>query len=158
VVKKIPQALLYIETEAFDKVYEDKVKKLVKDLRLENNIIFSKKQPHEIYLRHIKKAHLVVVAEQWENMAPTTLADAMSLGRPVVASRIGGIPEMVKDGESGFLAEPKNPKDFAEKIIKILTDSALASRIGQQAVKDIQRIGSEKNIKSQLLKLYFATW
>ncbi len=87
-------------------------------------------------------------------MAPTTLADAMSFGKAIVASNIGGLPEMLKNGDSGLLADPKDPKDFADKIIKILSDSSLAEEFGQRAIKNIRDYGSEDIIKKQLLNLY----
>ncbi len=156
VIKKNPQARLYLAVKDAghysNPAFYEEIKKLISDLNLVKNIIILGGLNHQEYLRYIHKASLVVVAEQWENMAPTTLADAMSLAKPVVASNIGGLPEMV--GETGFLADPRDPKDFAEKIIKILSDSVLAKKLGQSAAERIKLFGSEEIIQGQLLNLY----
>lgn len=156
VVKKVPQARLDIETRVLNPSYEKKVRGLIKKLGLEDKISIFERTTVENYLQNIRKANLVVVAEQWENMAPTTLADAMSLGKPVVASDIGGLPEMARDGKSGFLAKAHDPKDFAQKIIKILKNPRLAAKLGKEASKKIKKLGSEANIRRQLLNLYSA--
>jgi len=59
---------------------------------------------------------LFVLSSHLEGLC-TSILDAMSLGIPVVATRTGGIPEVVKDGETGVLAEPKNPDSLAKAII-----------------------------------------
>ena len=61
---------------------------------------------------------------------PTVIAEAMLAGMPVVSTRIAGIPEMVADGESGFLVPPKDPAALAAGIEKLLADPALATRLG----------------------------
>ncbi|MFZ5366179.1 MAG: glycosyltransferase family 4 protein [Patescibacteria group bacterium] len=156
ILKEVPEAKLYLETKVLDPVYEGKVKNLIKKLKLDNKVFISERKTVEDYLEKIQKANVVIVAEQWENMAPTTLADAMSRGKPVVASRIGGIPEMVKDGKSGLLADPHDPKDFAGKITQIIKNPLLAARLGKNAPKAIEKVGSARNIQVQLLSLYRA--
>lgn len=137
-----------------DYQYYSKIKKLVKDLGLEKNITFLGRLSHQEYLDQITKAEIIVVAEQWENMAPTTLADSMSIGKPIVASRIGGIPEMIEDGKNGFLVDSRNPKDFAQKILKLLNNKPLAERMGLEARKTIRGLGEKKIIINQLSNLY----
>ncbi len=158
VIKKIPQAKLYLAVKDADRYsepkYFEKIKKMIENLNIGENLIFIKKPSHQQYLELIKKANVVVVAEQWENMAPTTLADAMSFAKAIIASRIGGLPEMVRDGQSGFLADQRNPKDFAEKIIRILANADLAANLGQKAIQDIKNFGSEEVIQQQLSNLY----
>jgi glycosyltransferase involved in cell wall biosynthesis len=50
---------------------------------------------------------------------------------PIVASRVGGIPEAVRDGETGLLVEPGNPVDLAQALTRLLGDDALRQRLGQ---------------------------
>jgi len=158
VLKKIPQAKLYMAVKDAgnysDNNYYQEIIRLIKELNLKNNIVIIEKPDHQEYLNLISRANIVVVVEQWENMAPTTLADAMSFGKAIVASNIGGLPEMMKNGDGGLLANPKDPQDFAAKIIKILSDSSLAEEFGQRAIKNIGEYGSEDIIKKQLLSLY----
>lgn len=158
VLKIFPQTKFYIAIKDAPECYEDdyfkEIKKMMKNLNIGKNIIFFEKPSHEQYLQLIEKSTLVILPEQWENMAPTTLSDAMSLGKPVVASKIGGIPEIITDGENGFLVNPKDAEMFAEKIIKILSNEAVTKRLGEKAIERMKTIGEEKNIKEQLYRLY----
>jgi glycosyltransferase involved in cell wall biosynthesis len=60
------------------------------------------------------------------------ILEAMSCGKPVIASNIGGIPESVKDGYNGLLTIPKNPADIADKIVNALTQFDL-EEMGEKA-------------------------
>jgi glycosyltransferase involved in cell wall biosynthesis len=64
---------------------------------------------------------------------PLALLEAMAAAKPLVATEVGGIPEVVVDGETGFLVPPKNPEALAEKILLLLTDAELARRLGRHA-------------------------
>lgn len=158
IVKKIPGVKLNFETKVLDPVYEKRVKTMVEDLGLEDSVSIFERSTVDKYLENIAQASVVVVAEQWENMASTTLADAMSLGKPIVTSDIGGLPEMVRDGKSGLTARPNNSKDFAQKIIKLLKNPRVGEKLGKQAKEDIKKFGDEKEIRKQMLELYNATF
>ncbi len=62
---------------------------------------------------------------------PNVLLEAMAAGRPVVATRVGGVPELVVDGENGFLVEPGDPHGFAAAVARLLRDPELARRMGR---------------------------
>lgn len=63
--------------------------------------------------------------------SPNALLEAMSMARPVVASNIGGIPELLTHGKQGYLVRPDNPHGFAFSIVRILTNRATARRMGE---------------------------
>jgi glycosyltransferase involved in cell wall biosynthesis len=74
---------------------------------------------------------LLVLPSRWEGFG-LVLAEAMAAGKPVVATNVGGIPEVVADGETGLLVPPAAPGELAEAIIKLLTDPARAARMAEQ--------------------------
>jgi len=158
IVKLTPNAKLYIAVKDVghytDNQYYLRIKKMIKSLGLQKKIIFFGRLSRREYLGCMKRAEVVVVAEQWENMAPTTLADSMSLGKPIVASRIGGIIEMIEDKKDGLLAKPQDPNDFAQKIFQILNNPLLAKKLGFNAMKSAKNFGKEEIIINQLSKLY----
>jgi glycosyltransferase involved in cell wall biosynthesis len=73
------------------------------------------------------------VLPSYSESFPMTVLEAMASGLPVIASRVGGIPEMIRDKQDGCLFEPGNPLALADGVIKLLSDRALADRIGKSA-------------------------
>ena len=67
------------------------------------------------------------------------LAEAASAGRPVIAGRTGGIPEAVKDGETGLLVDAERPAEVAEAVRRLLREPKLALRLGTAARREIER-------------------
>jgi glycosyltransferase involved in cell wall biosynthesis len=76
-----------------------------------------------------------------------SLLEAMAVGLPVVATRVGGNAEIVKDGETGNLVEPAAPEEMARAIGRLLGDVSLASRIGQAGR---ERVKQEFSLESML--------
>jgi glycosyltransferase involved in cell wall biosynthesis len=72
----------------------------------------------------------LLVLPSFTEMCPVAVLEAMSCGRPVVASNRGGIPEVVEDGQTGLLADPDRPASFATAIVRLLTNSAEAEAMG----------------------------
>lgn len=64
--------------------------------------------------------------------SPNVIIEAMAAGLPVVATRVGGIPELVADGVTGMLVEPRNPASFADAIISLLTDEDRRRSMGEK--------------------------
>ncbi len=62
-----------------------------------------------------------------------SVLEAMASGTPVVCSRLGGVPEIVRDGETGFLVEPGNEEELHDRLSTLLADPALAERMGRAA-------------------------
>ena len=56
--------------------------------------------------------------------------EAQFLGKPVIASRVGGIPEIIADGETGLLVEPEDSRGLADAMVLLLDDAQLADRMG----------------------------
>ena len=79
---------------------------------------------------------------------PTVIMEAMATGLPVVSTRIGGIPEMVVDNETGFLVQPEDAVTLAEAIERVTNDGSLGQKLGQAGYERAQKLFSiEKNVK-----------
>ena len=75
------------------------------------------------------------------------LVEAMAAGKPVVASRVGGIPDLVRHGETGYLVPPADEKALADGIKKLLDDPGKAWEMGQQGRKLCQQFSLEAMIE-----------
>ncbi len=84
---------------------------------------------------------------------PQSLLEAMFLGKPVVASNVGGIPEVVKDGETGLLVEPEKDA-VAIALSDLIEDTEKSSKLGKQARDFLQSKFSWEEIAGEFLELY----
>jgi len=93
---------------------------------------------------YLRAADLFVLPSLQEGM-PNTLLEAMACGLPVVATRIGGVVDIVRDGENGLLVGPGDPAGMSVAIGRLLQDPVLAQRISSSAletIKDSYRLDS----------------
>ncbi len=96
---------------------------------------------------------VVLPSECYEN-CPMVVLEALASGKPVVASRIGGIPELVNHGEDGYLFEPGNAHELASYMRKLIDDPGLAAEMGKRGrAKVEERFSLEAYMKS-LLEIY----
>lgn len=79
-----------------------------------------------------------------------TVTEALWKGKPVVAGNVGGIPLQIKDGETGFLVNPHNYDECADRIIKFLQNPELAQEMGRKAKEYVR----EKFLTTRLLSDY----
>jgi len=79
--------------------------------------------------------------------------EAMATGRPVIASHVGGMPELVVDGETGLLVPPSDSGALARAILRLLSDPALRQDMGQAGRRRVVRFQSS-TIVTQIEQLY----
>lgn len=92
----------------------------------------------------LRCSDVLVLCSEIES-APLTLLEGMSSGLPVIATEVGGIPEIVADGKNGFLVPPESPRELAEKILKLNADKKLRLRMGEEARRTVlERFTTEK--------------
>jgi len=102
----------------------------------------------------ILRARAIVIPSIWPENMPLSLLESLSLGKIVIASNIGGIPEIIKDGINGFLFEAGNQESLQEKMKKVLTLSeAEREKIKQEAKLSVDKFNSKNNFAS-IIKIY----
>ena len=79
---------------------------------------------------------------------------AGTFAKPVVVSRVGAMPEVVQDGETGLLVEPENPKELAEAVCKLLENPDEARRIGENARAQMLESASMEKVAQAHIKIY----
>jgi glycosyltransferase involved in cell wall biosynthesis len=100
-------------------------------------------------------AAVVVPSECYEN-CPMSVLEAMAYGKPVIASRIGGIPELVVDGETGLLFEPGDTAELRANLISLAIDQNKRRQLGQAARARAEARFSLKNHNQKVLKILTA--
>lgn len=116
------------------KDYKDELTDLIWHNKLTDNVIFTgwRKDALEI----VSLMDILVHPSLTEGFGRAVL-EAMALGKPVIASRVGGLREIIKDGENGFLVEPGDYRVIAEKLSLLLKDKGLREALGREAKKTV---------------------
>lgn len=112
---------------------DQEILRFIKDNNLEKKIIFTGFLTGENLENLIKNATCVVCPAIWYENMPNTVIESYAYGKPVVASRVGSLAEIIDDGKTGFLFEMKNSYMLAEKLKKFIYDYDLASIMGENA-------------------------
>ncbi|MBN1127119.1 MAG: glycosyltransferase family 4 protein [Sedimentisphaerales bacterium] len=99
-------------------------------------------------------ARLVVLCSTCFEGFPSAILEAMSRGKPVICSKIGGLPEIVEKGKTGFLFEPGNAEELASIINDLWNRSDLISQLGQQASMVARQRYSPAKYYSHLMEVY----
>jgi glycosyltransferase involved in cell wall biosynthesis len=96
---------------------------------------------------------LGVVSSQAEGV-PQFLLQTMAMAKPMVATRVGGIPDIIEDGVNGLLIPPEDPQAFAAAVLKLLDDQAYADRIGKKAQELIGKEYTAGQMADQVYHVY----
>ncbi len=119
-----------------------------------NNIHFIEYKVGEELKDEIRKSMFVVVPSELYENNPMSIIEAFALGKPVIGSRIGGIPEMVKDRETGYLFEPGNPNDLSAKIRYLLNNPDIIAKMGRNARTFAERELNPEKHYQKLMEIY----
>lgn len=130
---------------------EKNLKKLAQNSNLNSNIIFTgfRKDVYSI----IDKLSLVVMPSLWEGFGLIFL-EAMAMGKPIVATDVGGIPEVIENKETGILVSARNPEALAEAIICLLKDNSLAKRMGERGKVILKECFQSSKMAEEIERIY----
>src|SRR5690606_14324138 len=96
---------------------------------------------------------VLVMPSRWEGL-PMALLEAMALGKPVVAHEVGGIPDVVRDGQEGLLVPPHHPQKMMQALEKLLGDAVLREQMGSRALARVRANYSAEALARAYEKLY----
>lgn len=106
-------------------------------------VYFLGRQEHDKVIEYLKAADIFVLASistaSDREGTPSSIMEAMAAGLPVVATRVGGSPYLIKDGVNGLLVNPKSSSELAGVITKLMEDSDLAQKMSEQNLEDIKQ-------------------
>jgi glycosyltransferase involved in cell wall biosynthesis len=120
----------------------------IKEHRLEKHVLLLGFRPDVLSLH--KAFDIFVMSSVTEGLG-TSLLDAMACGKPVVATTAGGIPEVVRHHETGFLVPPRDPAAMARAIVMLLRDAALRLRMGEAGRTFVcERFSAERMVRDTL--------
>ena len=119
-----------------------------------SNVRFTGFLPPAVLAEQIRKARVVTVPSRWYENFPYAVLEAQAAARAVVASRIGGIPEQITDGEDGRLVPPDDPRALGEAVAELMADPGLSARLGAAGRDRIGRTLHPEQHVSAVLDVY----
>lgn len=146
---KFPYTQLYIAGRG---PYQTELEHMTKNMDLVEHVHFlgfqDRIQLYELY----KAATVVVMPSIWPEAFGNVGIEAMSVGRPVIASEVGGVSDWLTDNFTGYLVPPENPEAISEKVIELFSNSAVLEQFSLQARKNALEFTIENHV-SKLLNL-----
>ena len=103
---------------------------------------------------YYSRADVFVAPSVWDEPLGLVILESMACQTPVVVTRKGGIPLAVKDGYNGFFVRPRNSVEIVEKVNKLLDDSTMRYKMGQNARKSVEKKFSWETIGMKFEHMY----
>jgi glycosyltransferase involved in cell wall biosynthesis len=115
-----------------DGEHREEYERLAQQLRIAEHVTWTGQVEDLAGSGAFRAASVQIQCSQWHEAFCLAVAEGMSAGLPIIASRIGGLPELVEDGVNGFLFEPKSEVELADAILTLVSDPELRSRMGNE--------------------------
>jgi glycosyltransferase involved in cell wall biosynthesis len=126
-VSKIEDQVVYIGRDSYEKGI-DILRKI--ESKINGRIVYCTNVDWKEAMTVLKKSSLLVIPSRMESI-PQVIKEAFYLKVPIVATNVGGIPELIQDNVNGLLVPPENPEQLLETINKLLVDKEAAKRFSQ---------------------------
>lgn len=143
--------LLIIGDGPMRKAIED----LVKLSDIQENVKMLGRVPHVELVTYYNEMRLLVIPSYTEGL-PAVALEAMVCSTPVLATPVGGIPDIITDGENGFLLNGNHPQEIALRIIKLFQNPQLLEKVGNNGLLSVRKAFKKSTIKSAWKNVFMA--
>ncbi|MEJ9151432.1 glycosyltransferase family 4 protein [Bacillus smithii] len=133
--------------------YKEEIFRFIKDKKLDKDIDLLGNIPHTQMERYIQTSDIIVLPSLMEATSLSAL-EAMSCGKPLIGTNVGGIPEIISHLKNGILVEPKNPSELAKWIVNLIEDPLLRNKLGLNARKTVEENFDWAVIANKTKKVY----
>ncbi len=103
------------------------------------NVVFLNSWPHAAVMAAWRRCSIAVAPSVWPEPFGIVVLEAMTAGRPVIASRIGGLPDVVIDAETGLLVPPGDPEALQQALERLLADRELCEQLGRAGLRRVEQ-------------------
>lgn len=132
---------------------EENIKSIIERNSLKNIKILGYLNQNQVK-EYIRKSSFVVLPSIWYENCPYSIMESQAIGKPIICSKLGGIPELVKDGEDGLLYNYNNVDELIEGINILFKDKKIRYNMGKNAKKKAIRNYSKDAYYNELIKVY----
>jgi D-inositol-3-phosphate glycosyltransferase len=129
-----------------------RLKEMRVELGVENLVTFLGAKDQDILPNYYAAAEMVIMPSHYESFGMVAL-EAMAMGTPVIASEVGGLAFLVRDGDNGFLVPSRDPEALAERIFTLLNDANCQQTLGRNALEHARQYAWPE-IVGRMIKVY----
>lgn len=131
---------------------ENEINNLIKKNKLNIEMVGAKKGA--VLKKLVQNSTAVILPSVWYDNSPLVIYESFALGKPVIGSEMGGIPEMIENNKTGFVFGNRNTKELAKIINKFVKNKNLSEKIGKQAREFISRDYSADAHYKKIIRIY----
>lgn len=148
---KLDKGTLYIAGDGPEKA---EVEEVIKENKLEKRVKLLGFLNKDEMKDTVRKCKFVVVPSIWYENCPYSVIETLCTGKPVIGANIGGIPELVKDNENGFIYKYDDINELADKMKILFEDDKLVKKFSKQAKEIAKEQYSKENYYKKIIKIY----
>ncbi|NLN75541.1 MAG: glycosyltransferase family 4 protein [Armatimonadetes bacterium] len=152
-IENRPNLKLRVAGKIADENYYQQCLAFVKEHGIQSNVDFLGQTTVETMMEELSRATMLLLPSKQET-APLVISEALGAGKPVVASTAGGIENLVRDGETGYIANWRDNDRFVECIDRLMGDNQLREQMGKAARQEAVRRFSKESVAAQTVKVY----
>ncbi|MBN2880926.1 glycosyltransferase family 4 protein [Candidatus Woesearchaeota archaeon] len=130
------------------------LKQLSKDLNIIENVNFLGRIDNNKLEKYYRKCIAVIMPSVWLENNPLVALEAMQYEKPIIASNVGGYPDLVEQNKNGFLFEMGNYKVLAKEMLKLYNNEKLSKKLGEYGLTKLKRDFSKDKHYQKLIKIY----
>ncbi len=149
ILKSFPKAKLVLIGSGNER---ENLKLRIKNLKIEDKVEFKGDIPHKEIPKELVKSSVFVLPSLEEGQGVVVL-EAQASGIPVIGTNVGGIPDFIRDGKTGILVGPAEPRDISQAVIKIFSEPEFAQKLVENAKDDLERYDWD-NVADKIDKIY----
>jgi len=124
-----------------------------RELRLEHRVTLDNGVNSEEAIEYLKQGDIFVRPSRSEGLGASFL-EAMALGIPIIATPVGGIPDFLKDGQTGLMCEPESPESFAEAVMKYVSSPEMYEKVRNNAYELAKKEYSWQSVGARMRKVF----
>ena len=149
--KNIKNHVLYIAGDGPD---IEKVKEYIKENRLEERIKLLGFLNSDEVKEYVRKARFIVVPSVWYENCPYSVLETLAMGKPIIGSNLGGVPELVKDNENGLIYKYNDIKELEDKMQELFDNKEKAIKFGKMAQENAIKDFSKEEYYNKIMSVY----
>ncbi len=135
VLKSIPGAKLVLVGEG-DK--RGDIEKMIEEKNIKDSVVLTGNLPHDQVLTEIKKSEIFICPSLAEGLG-NVFIESQACGVPPIGTNVGGIPDIITNGENGLMINPKSSEEISQAIIKLLSDKEMIDRFSKRGLETVQK-------------------